>query len=180
MTSRIGHLLTFMVMMAACANRQPPVVSPPGQLSAADTTAIVAAAMNYFATSNGPVVAVSMKLSCSPQITPRCSAPESVLESAAGLAAIESYASQRGVRLSTSSPNRIPCRWSDSTAAEKGLGLSVSVPNIQENRVQVGVAVSCVGSRRDAGEGFFEGFVYHMEFADGKWKVKAIISGVVT
>jgi hypothetical protein len=179
-TPRIRHFLILVFTAAACAKRQSPIVGVPVQMSAADTTAIVAAAMNYFATSNGPVVAVSTRLSCSPQVTPRCSGGEYLLESAAAFAAIESYASQRGVRLVTSYQNRIPCRWSDSTAAETGVGLSVLVPHIRENRVQVGISVSCVGSRRDPGEGFFEGFVYHMELVDGKWKVKATISGVVT
>ena len=172
-------LLTALAI-GGCASNTSTVARIPGQLSAADTAAIVAAALNYFASPNGPVVAVVSQLSCNPQTTRRCAGPSYFLESAAALTAIESYASQRGMRLLTSLPNRIPCSWSDSTASEKGVGLSVSVPHIRENRVQVSVSIGCVGSRRDPGEGFAEGLTYHMELVEAKWKVKAIIGHVIT
>ena len=183
--SRIdGHKMRWSLLTAlaigGCASNTSTVVRNPGQLSAADTAAIVAAALNDFASPNRPIVAVSTRLSCAPQIVARCSGPLYVLESTAARSAIESFASRRGVRLITSYPDLVPCAWGPSTADEKGVALSVFVPHVRDNQVRVGVSISCTGNSRSPNEGFAEGITYHMEFVDRKWKVKAIISHVVT
>ena len=122
-------------------------------------------------------IAVSDKLSCNPHLTSRCSGPPYVLVSEAGRSAVHLFATKRRIPV-IDTP--VVCPLEQLDRAQKGVVLGVTAPYVRNGRVEVAASISCRGSRRDPNEGFFEGIRYHMEFVNGKWVIKDIVSHVIT
>jgi hypothetical protein len=154
------------------------------ELTANDTSAILAAVLSHYRTVNGPIVQMARTIACG---DPRYTGPARLAQgrpcSSAGVdTVLARYAEANSVELVAVGTELPRCRWSqeDEAAARRGLRLDLMAPDIADGRVRASIMVRCGAIVRDSERGFVHSVQYEMRQEDGAWRVVRVLSSLIT
>jgi len=167
-TNVLLGVFTILWVIAGCASR--PTVPAPHVLAAADTAAIIRAALLSYPTNNGPITQLTDR--------PGCRAP--TCESAAADVALRAIADERQMRLVAPDEPRESCSWSGLETAGSGLRATVLVPEVQAGVVSITVFVGCGRGPLPSRDGFSQGTTFQAEYINGEWRITRTLSQVST
>jgi hypothetical protein len=153
------------------------------ELTANDTSAILAAVLNEYRTSNGPIVQIARTVACG---DPRYTGPARLAEnrpcrSMAIDSVLSRYAAAHEVELVDVGADVPTCRWSEDDSTERrGLRLDLMAPDAVEGQVRAGILVRCRATVRGMARGFAHGVRYEVKKEGEVWRVTRVLSSMIT